>query len=100
LENKDLNKTWLAAIIPGVIAIIILVFVVVLLLIKLLWAWTVPDLFPGAVSLGLVAKTISWYTAFKLAIFASVMAGVAGARHEHYRYKMRSYYYTNNSAKK
>ena len=59
--------------------------VVVLLVVKLLWAWTIPDLFPGAIQQGLVAGTISWYTAFKVAIFAAVLAGLAGARH-HYAY--------------
>ena len=35
-------------IVPGILAIIALVFLVFLLLIKLLWAWTIPDLFPAA----------------------------------------------------
>jgi len=56
------------------------VLVLALLLIKLLWAWTIPDLFPGAVEQGLVAKSISWLTAFKVAIFVSLLAGVAGIR--------------------
>jgi len=71
---------WLAALFPGILVIVLLVFVVFLLLIKLLWAWTVPELFPGAVNQGLVARTISWMTALKLAIFAGVLAGVAGLR--------------------
>ena len=50
-----------------------------LLLVKLLWAWTVPELFPGAVKAGLIAETISWYASFKLAIFIAVLAGVARA---------------------
>jgi hypothetical protein len=54
-------------------------FVIVLLRIKLLWAWTVPDLFPKAVEQGLVAKSISWFTAMKLAIFAAVLSGVTGS---------------------
>ncbi|MBM2820447.1 MAG: hypothetical protein HW405_207 [Candidatus Berkelbacteria bacterium] len=81
-----MKKAWMLAIIPGMLAIMVGIFIVVLLLLKLLWAWTVPDLFPGAVSQGLVAGTISWYTAFKVAIFIAVLAGVAGARrqrHEH-----------------
>lgn len=58
--------------------IIVSVFVLVLLLIKLLWPWTIPDLFPGAVDQGLIVREISWYTSFKLAIFIAVLAGVAG----------------------
>ena len=76
--DKAMNKAWLAVILPGVLMIIVSVFVLVLLLIKLLWPWTIPDLFPGAVDQGLIAREISWYTSFKLAIFIAVLAGVAG----------------------
>ena len=76
-----MSKWWL--IIPGALAgiaaVVVGVFVVVLLLVKLLWGWTIPDLFPGAVEQGLVAETISWWTSFKLAVFLAVLAGVAGA---------------------
>ena len=54
------------------------VFVVALLLIKVMWAWTVPDLFPGAVQQGLVAAEISWLTSLKLAIIIAILAGIAG----------------------
>ena len=84
-----MKKAWVWAIIPGILAIMVGIFIVVLLLLKLLWAWTVPDLFPGAVQQGLVAAKISWYTAFKVAIFISVLAGVAGVRHERARYSER-----------
>jgi hypothetical protein len=73
-----MNKAWLALIIPGLLAIIVSVFVLALLLIKLLWPWTIPDLFPGAVDQGLIAREITWYTSFKLAIFVAVLAGIAG----------------------
>jgi len=76
-----MNKAWLALIIPGLLAIIVSVFVLALLLIKLLWPWTIPDLFPGAVDQGLIAREITWYTSFKLAIFVSVLAGIAGIFH-------------------
>lgn len=55
-----------------------LVFVLAFLLIRALWAWTIPDLFPGAVDQGLVARTISWGTAVKLALFVAVLSGIAG----------------------
>jgi hypothetical protein len=47
---------------------------VVLLLVKLLWTWTIPDIFPGAVEQGLIAGSISW---FKIAVFVAVLAGLA-----------------------
>jgi hypothetical protein len=76
-----MNKAWLALIIPGLLAIIVSVFVLALLLIKLLWPWTIPDLFPGAVDQGLIAREITWYTSFKLAIFVAVLAGISGIFH-------------------
>ncbi|PXF57028.1 MAG: hypothetical protein C4B59_15955 [Candidatus Methanogaster sp.] len=74
-----MNKTWWIAI-TGVLALIAVYAVIVLLMVKLLWAWTIPDIFPGAVSEGLIAGSISWYTAFKIAVFVAVLAGLAGVR--------------------
>ena len=73
-----MNRAWFAVIIPGLVVMIIGVFVLALLLIKLVWPWTIPDLFPGAVDQGLIAREITWYTSFKLAVFVAVMAGIAG----------------------
>ncbi|MFH1731885.1 MAG: hypothetical protein ABIF82_09590 [Planctomycetota bacterium] len=75
-----MKKIWLLPLLPGLLVLAAVAFVAVLLLVKVLWAWTIPDLFPGAVEQGLVAGTISWYTALKVAIFAAVVAGLAGAR--------------------
>lgn len=75
--------TW-ARVLPVVVAgltVACLVFVVVLLVIKALWAWTVPDLFPGAVAQGLVAGSISWLTAMKVAIWVAMVSGTAGGAH-------------------
>ena len=79
-----MKKPWLSAVIPGVMALVVIVFVVVILLVKFMWAWTIPDLFPGAVEQGLVAGSISWLTALKVALFVSILAGIAhGKRGEH-----------------
>ena len=61
------------AIIPLFLGIIAISFLVI----KLLWAWTIPDLFPGAVEQGLVAAEISWLTSFKLAIFFAILTGAS-----------------------
>ena len=71
------KKTKKLAIIPGLIALFIGVVAVSFLIIKLLWSWTIPDLFPGAVEQGLVAAEISWLTSFKLALFFGVLTGLA-----------------------
>jgi len=75
-----MNQKWLVAIVPGILIVVLGAFLIALLLIKLLWAWTVPDLFPGAVNQGLIAGEISWFTSLKLAIFVAVLAGIAGIR--------------------
>lgn len=54
-----MEKSKVAMIISGALAIMVIVFVVSMLLIKTLWAWTIPDLFPGAVEQGLIAGSLS-----------------------------------------
>jgi len=76
-----MNKKWFLAIIPGAIAFFFLFLILGLFVIKILWSWTVPDLFPGAVQQGLVAAEISWLTSFKLAIFVGMMGGIARVGH-------------------
>ena len=61
------------AVIPLFLGIIAIAFLVI----KLLWAWTIPDLFPGAVEQGLVAAEISWLTSFKLALFFGILTGAS-----------------------
>ena len=78
--DKTMEKKWLVATVPGVLALILLAFIVTLFLVKILWAWTIPDLFPGAAEQGLIAKEISWYTSLKVAIFVAALAGIAGIR--------------------
>ncbi len=73
-----MKAIWWFVLWPGVLALVAVVLVVALLLVKLLWAWTIPDLFPGAVSQGLVAGSISWLISFKVALFVAVIAGLSG----------------------
>ena len=68
--NKKLLK-----IIPGILALVIGIMILAFFIIKWIWAWTIPDLFPGAVEQGLIAKEISWFTSFKLALFLAVVGG-------------------------
>ena len=76
-----MKKKKLTAAIVGVSAIAFIALILFLLVVKLLWAWTVPDLFPGAVKQGLVAESISLSAAFKLSLFIALLLGLArGAR--------------------
>jgi hypothetical protein len=74
-----MSKSKWAAIVVGALAVVCVSFVLVLFLVKALWAWTVPDLFPGAVKDGLIAQEISWFTAMKVALFAAVLSGLGHA---------------------
>ena len=62
--------------IPSMALIVVGFFVLGILMIKLIWMWTIPDLFPGAVDQGLVADRISWFVALKLSILVAVLAAV------------------------
>ena len=75
-----MNRTRIGTLIVGGAVIVCIVFVVALLLVKWLWAWTIPDLFPGAVAQGLVAKTISWFTAMKVALFLAFLSALVGKK--------------------
>lgn len=76
--DRTMNRGCMLALVPGALAVTLGIFIGLLLLflflIKVLWAWTIPDLFPGAVEQGLIAAEISWLTSFKLALFLSLLS--------------------------
>jgi len=51
-------------------------FVIAVALFKFVWAWVVPDLFPGAVEQGLVAANLTWLASLKLAVLVAVLSGL------------------------
>ncbi len=51
-------------------------FVITVIVLKFVWAWVVPDLFPGAVAEGLIVANLTWLSAVKLAVLVSVLSGV------------------------
>jgi len=69
--------TKLQQLIFAVIPLFLGIMAIAFLVIKLLWAWTIPDLFPGAVEQGLIEAEISWLTAFKLAIFFAILTSAS-----------------------
>ncbi len=72
IAGIPLACTGVAALAAAMVAV---VAVLTLWLVRATWAWVAPDLFPGAVSQGLIAESISWWTAFKLVVVL-VVAGV------------------------
>lgn len=64
--------------VPAVLLSVVLLFILSLFLLKVLWSWVIPDIFPGAVANGLIARNISWFTSFKLAILIAILGGFIG----------------------
>src|SRR5437660_9287880 len=58
----------------NILKIVVILYFVILLVFKGAWDLLVPTLFPGAVQQGLVAETISGWTAFYLAGAVSLLA--------------------------
>jgi hypothetical protein len=50
-------------------------FVISVVVFKFVWAWVVPDLFPGAVAQGLISADLTWLAALKLAVLVAVLSG-------------------------
>jgi len=50
-------------------------FVISMVVFKFVWAWVVPDLFPGAVTQGLISADLTWFAALKLAVLVAVLSG-------------------------
>ncbi len=51
-------------------------FVIMVVVLKFVWAWVVPDLFPGAVAEGLINADLTWLATVKLAVLVAVLSGV------------------------
>jgi hypothetical protein len=68
--------------VPLVISILIAVavtFVISVIVFKFVWAWVVPDLFPGAVAQGLISADLTWLATLKLAVLVAVLGGFSPA---------------------
>jgi hypothetical protein len=50
-------------------------FVISVIVFKFVWAWVVPDLFPGAVAQGLISANLTWFAAVKLAVLVAALSG-------------------------
>lgn len=79
-----MKKGWIAAgvmaALQGFLLLAAGLIFAALFLIKILWAWTIPDLFPGAVEQGLIAGEISWFASLKLALFLGILSAIVGNR--------------------
>jgi hypothetical protein len=79
--EKEIEKKvtdWVTVAITALIQVAVM-FVISLVLFKVVWAWVVPDLFPGAVAQGLVIADLTWLAAVKLAVLVGVLGGFSPA---------------------
>ena len=63
--------------ITGVTSVLVsaaVAFAIGVILIKLLWAWTIPDLLPAAVDQGLIVDDLTWLAAAKVAALVAILA--------------------------
>ena len=84
--NK-VDKKQCIVMIPKILVFMTIAFITALLLIKLLWDWIIPDLFPGLVAEGLLIGIMSWDTAFKMAILATIVMVIKVMKIKHYMLK-------------
>ena len=62
-------------------------FVIALVLFKVVWAWVVPDMFPEAVSQGLISEDLTWLAAVKLAVLVGMLGGFSSALTDAFKQK-------------
>ena len=76
--EKEIEKRVEKGVARGVeiLVSVAITFVITMVVFKFVWAWVVPDLFPGAVAQGLISADLTWLASLKLAVFAGVLSGV------------------------
>jgi len=75
--EKKVEKGVTEAVTSGVpiLVSVTVTFVISMVVFKFVWAWVVPDLFPGAVTQGLISADLTWLAALKLAVLVAVLSG-------------------------
>jgi uncharacterized protein YqhQ len=79
--EKEIEKKvtdWVTVAITVLVSVAVM-FVIAVVVLKVVWAWVVPDLFPGAVAQGLINEDLTWLAAVKLAVLVSVLGGFSPA---------------------
>ena len=76
--EKEVEKRVTEAVTSGttILVTVIVTFVIMVVVLKFVWAWVVPDLFPGAVAQGLINADLTWLSAVKFAVLVAVLTGV------------------------
>jgi uncharacterized membrane protein len=71
----------------AILVSVVVTFVIAVVLFKFVWAWVVPDLFPGAVEQGLIAADLTWLASLKLAVLVAVLSGFYPALNEAFKHQ-------------
>ena len=76
--EKQVEEAVTEAVTTGVTILVsaVVTFGVTLVVLKFVWAWVVPDLFPGAVDQGLINAELTWLATVKFAVLVAVTSGV------------------------
>ena len=69
----------------AILVSVVVTFVIAIVLFKFVWAWVIPDLFPGAVAEGLIAADLTWVASLKLAVLVAVLGGFYPALSEAFK---------------
>ena len=69
----------------AILVAVAVTFVVSVILFKFVWAWVIPDLFPGAVEQGLISANLTWFATFKLAVLAGLLSGFGPTLNEAFK---------------
>jgi uncharacterized membrane protein len=77
-SRKEVEKRVTEAVTSGTIILVTaaVTFIFMVVVLKFVWAWVVPDLFPGAVAQDLINADLSWLATVKLAVLVAVLSGV------------------------
>ncbi len=60
----------------GVLISTVVIFVIGVILLRLLWAWTIPDLFPLAVAQGLIVADLTFLTAMRIVALVAILSSI------------------------
>ncbi len=88
--EKEIEKKVEKGVATGtaILVSVVVTFVLSLVVFKFVWAWVVPDLFPGAVDQGLIVANLTWLAAFKLAVLVAVLSGFYPALTEAFKQRV------------
>jgi tetrahydromethanopterin S-methyltransferase subunit G len=84
-EEVEKRVTQGVPIAIAILVSVVVTFVITVIIFKFVWAWVVPDVFPGAVAQGLISADLTWFAAVKLAVLVAALSGFYPALSEAFK---------------